>query len=115
MGGSRQGGQLPLHGRTHASVSITSKYEKTEPKHPSNHLRVLALTDADKQAVLAIFDLKVSGRATAGCRQPHIVTGVKEDMARFAYASATVTMLAALSLALAALFFCKSANPCALE
>lgn len=40
----------------------------------------MALTDADKHAVLAMFDLKVSGRATAGCRQPHIVTGLKEDM-----------------------------------
>lgn len=43
--------------------------------------KIVALTDADKHAVLAMFDLKVSGRATAGCRQPHIVTGVKEDMA----------------------------------
>lgn len=29
-----------------------------------------------------MLDLEVSGRATAGCRQPHMVTGVKVDMAK---------------------------------
>lgn len=29
-----------------------------------------------------MLDLKVNGRATAGCRQPHMVTGVNVDMAK---------------------------------
>lgn len=78
---------MSLHGRINVSTRVSERVTQSSSTIPQAAMSSMALTDADKQAVLAMFDRKVSGGETAVCRQPHTFNVAKADIARNKFCS----------------------------